>query len=191
MTTDGDTDIRSTVLSARQRQALALRDVRLLGLVELLQALAPLIGKLREWLGGIDLGQAGALFEAIGVVFGPVPPNEPELRFRVVAVLKAARVFVAITPGDRDDAFLDAIDRVLASESVLDALLDLVGKFLPKPEEAWTFRPSAFGEQLAGLSSADETAAVQALAIDWGTIQAIVTLIVQVWSLLPRKKITD
>lgn len=99
----------------------AQRFERIKNLVGMIGTVGPVLGQFQGLLSKIDVSKLPTLLAALEELLGA-----SDLKGRIVAGLKLARIYVAITPGETDNAMLDQIDKLLGNAGLLDTLLGLI-----------------------------------------------------------------
>jgi hypothetical protein len=164
------------------RSLAELREVRLLALVQLLPILGSERGKISKLLAGWDIGTLRPLLGAIEQLFAIEEPiDSPKgIRLRVLAALALASVFARIVPGQRDDDFVNTIEKVIQFPHLLDVVSELVSGVFRQPIPAGTIVVCSVGD-VENVLHGQQVTIVQAAAIDPATIVTLVQLIVTIW----------
>ena len=177
-------------------EALGQREKGLGKLIDIIRLIGGNAGKLRDLLGGIDVGKFRGLLDAIFAVFETPPAGVDELTHRVKALLNVAAVWSGITETPWDNQLVAAIQKLIGDGAALKVLVDLIRALLGKlattemveyqGAEAGTFFPvttyADFSPTAVGLS--ERLNAVDALAIDWPMILAIVKFLYELFKAL-------
>lgn len=173
-------------------ETLARRELGLGKLIDIIRLIGGNAGKLRDLLGGIDLGKLKPLLEAIFAVFEAPPAGTDLLTHRVKALLNVAAVFSTMTATPWDNQLVSALQKFLGDGAALKVLVDLLRALLGKlvstiPVGTVSFATAYadFSPSAVGVSDDDaQFEAVDALAIDWGTILAIVKFLYEIFKQL-------
>lgn len=155
----------------------ALRFDRIKNLFGAVTTIGPIVGQLQGLLAMIDVTKIGALVAAVQEVL-----SAPDLKAKVLAGLKLARIFVAITPGEADNALLDQLDKFIGNGALLDTLLNVlknspgIGSAIASGTVTVQSVEALSVEALA--VDADSTAKFEAAGFDLASILTIAKLLV-------------
>lgn len=152
-------------------------------LADLISAIGPYAGLMKELLANVDVGKLRALLPAIESLFA-VPAefgSTDWIKQTAAAGLKVLRVWAGIQPGVADTTLLDKLDHLInVGGPALDALAEVVHLLTAKAPTAAMISQQDLGDVLQG----GHTEALKAASIDPTTFLSIVQAIFQLIQML-------